>query len=237
MDRLKHALPSAAVVLLLSGLALAPSAYADKQDEQDRVSIRGTDKHLHDFVRMAAKQAGLKHEVMDGLGGTCSVNFDDLTLGQAMDSLTRLYDARWYVRDGVLHVVTEEVFLNQNPEAADRPGTKQEEQAPEARADKKKGDKTDPAEGTMEIHVKDLSVPKIFQLLHIQSSKNIMHTDQVSGKISLDLKDVTFDQVMAHILETNGWRHIDLDHCIWVVTQDEWDTHQKERDQDEKDQP
>ena len=75
--------------------------------------------------------------------------------------------------------------------------------------------------GEIDLHVKDLDVTKVLQLLSIQSQRNIVASKNVSGKVSADLYNVSFDQAMDAILEPNGFAWRERGNFIYVYTAQE----------------
>lgn len=74
---------------------------------------------------------------------------------------------------------------------------------------------------TVDLHVKDESITNVLELLSIQSQKNIIASKSVSGKISADLYNVTFDEALDAILHVNGFGWIQQGNFIYVYTAEE----------------
>ena len=75
--------------------------------------------------------------------------------------------------------------------------------------------------GQIDLHVKDLPLTKVLQLLSIQSRRNIVASREVSGKISADLYGVGFYEALNAILTTNGFGYEEKGNFIYVYTQQE----------------
>lgn len=75
--------------------------------------------------------------------------------------------------------------------------------------------------GQIDLHVKDLELAKVLQLLSIQSQRNIVASRSVSGTISADLYDVGFYEALDAILHTNGFGYREEGNFIYVYTQEE----------------
>lgn len=75
--------------------------------------------------------------------------------------------------------------------------------------------------GQIDLHVKDLTLTKVLQLLSMQSQRNIVASRNVNGQVSADLYDVGFYEALDAILHTNGFGYIEKGNFIYVYTQDE----------------
>ncbi len=75
--------------------------------------------------------------------------------------------------------------------------------------------------GTIDLHVKDLDLAKVLQLLSIQSQRNIVASRNVSGSVTADLYDVDFYEALDAILHTNGLGYVEKGNFIHVYTADE----------------
>lgn len=75
--------------------------------------------------------------------------------------------------------------------------------------------------GQIDLHVKDLDLTKVLQLLSIQSQRNIIASRNVAGTISADLYGVDFYEALDAILHTNGFGYTEKGQFIYVYTQDE----------------
>ncbi len=75
--------------------------------------------------------------------------------------------------------------------------------------------------GQIDLHVKDLDLTKVLQLLSIQSQKNIIASKNVAGSISADLYGVDFYEALDAILHTNGFGYREKGNFIYVYTLDE----------------
>ena len=75
--------------------------------------------------------------------------------------------------------------------------------------------------GAIDLHVKDLDLTKVLQLLSIQSQRNIIASRNVSGKVSADLYEVDFYQALDAILHSNGYGYQEKGQFIYVYTAQE----------------
>jgi type IV pilus assembly protein PilQ len=75
--------------------------------------------------------------------------------------------------------------------------------------------------GQIDLHVKNLDLTQVLQLLSIQSQRNIVASRSVSGSISADLYGVDFYEALDAILHTNGFGYREKGNFIYVYTADE----------------
>lgn len=86
--------------------------------------------------------------------------------------------------------------------------------------------------GAIDLHVKELEITKVLQLLSIQSKRNIIASRGVeNAKVSADLYGVSFEQALKSILEPNNFGYIEEGNFIYVLTEEEI---QKRKDKDRK---
>jgi len=86
---------------------------------------------------------------------------------------------------------------------------------------------------TIDINVQNEDLAAVLQMLSIQSEKNIITSKSVSGTVSANLYDVTFEQALRAILEVNGFVYEERGNFIYVYTIDEWTQIEKARRQRE----
>jgi type IV pilus assembly protein PilQ len=75
--------------------------------------------------------------------------------------------------------------------------------------------------GKIDLHVKDLKLTKVLQLLSIQAKKNIIASKKVSGAVSADLYNVDFYEALDAILHPNGYGYRKQGNFIYVYTAEE----------------
>jgi type IV pilus assembly protein PilQ len=76
--------------------------------------------------------------------------------------------------------------------------------------------------GEIDLHVKELEITKVLQLLSIQGQKNIIASRGVeNAKVSADLYKVSFEEALQSILEPNGFGYVEEGNFIYVMTKDE----------------
>lgn len=110
-----------------------------------------------------------------------------------------------------------------------------DELTPEAAVEESAAQQADPAEeapieppdihvspeGRVELHVRNLDLGSVLQMLSMQSRKNIVASKKVTGTVTANLYDVTFAEALTAILESNGagWR--ERGNFIHVYSNDE----------------
>lgn len=82
--------------------------------------------------------------------------------------------------------------------------------------------------GDIVLHVKDLDITKVLQLLSIENQKNIIASREVAGKISADLYGVDFNSALDAILLPNGYRWIEEGNFIYVITEAEFEKREQD---------
>jgi len=73
----------------------------------------------------------------------------------------------------------------------------------------------------VDLHVNNESLGNILQLLSIQSSRNIISSNNVSASVTADLYGVTFYEALDSILHVNGYGYIEKGNFIYVYTSEE----------------
>ena len=81
--------------------------------------------------------------------------------------------------------------------------------------------------GTFDIHVKDLEISQVLQLLSIQAERNIVASRDVSGRVSADLFDVDFYEALDMVLLPNGFRWVEEGNFIKVISEEDWRAEQE----------
>jgi type IV pilus assembly protein PilQ len=75
--------------------------------------------------------------------------------------------------------------------------------------------------GTVEIHVADLPLSDVLQLLSLEGKRNIITSPDVSGAVTANLYDVTFEEALTAILTANGAGYRKVGNFIYVYSEDE----------------
>lgn len=107
--------------------------------------------------------------------------------------------------------------------AQDAPPVEVAEEVELFEGDENKGQTVELTEtGEIDLHVKELEITKVLQLLSIQGQKNIIASRGVeNAKVSADLYKVSFEEALTSILEPNGFGYIEEGNFIYVMTKDE----------------
>jgi len=73
----------------------------------------------------------------------------------------------------------------------------------------------------VDLHVNNEDLGNILQLLSIQSSRNIISSNNVQASVTADLYGVTFYEALDSILHVNGYGYIEKGNFIYVYTAEE----------------
>jgi len=74
---------------------------------------------------------------------------------------------------------------------------------------------------TVDLHVQDEDLSNVFQMLSLQSQRNIVVSNDVSATVSANLYDVTFYEALDAILNVNGYGYIEQGNFLYVYTLEE----------------
>ncbi len=83
--------------------------------------------------------------------------------------------------------------------------------------------------GGVSMSVQDTDLATVLQMLSIDSKQNIIVGKSVSGTVSVNLYDVSFDDALKAILEPNGFTYYREGNFIYVITRDEKEAIEKAR--------
>ena len=83
--------------------------------------------------------------------------------------------------------------------------------------------------GSVDLAVKDTELSQVLEMLAIQSRKNIITSKNVSGTVSANLFDVTFEEALDAILEANGYGYMVDGSFIYIYTAQEIAEIEKQR--------
>ena len=100
-------------------------------------------------------------------------------------------------------------------------GKEQQQPADPAEATSDPGLITVSPQGTVEIHVANLSLATVLQMLSLQSHRNIIATPAVQGTVTADLYDVTFEEALDVILMANQCAYQIQGNFVYVYTREE----------------
>ena len=68
------------------------------------------------------------------------------------------------------------------------------------------------------MHVRDLDLAGVLQMLSMQSQRNIIASKDVSGKVTANLYNVTFEEALTAVLNSNGAWWVENGNFIYVYT-------------------
>lgn len=75
--------------------------------------------------------------------------------------------------------------------------------------------------GRVQLHVSDLPLSTVLQLLSVQSQRNIIASPQVKGTVTANLFNVTFDEALEAVLGSNGATSVTRGNFVHVYTRAE----------------
>jgi len=75
--------------------------------------------------------------------------------------------------------------------------------------------------GTFSIAAQEVEVGKLLELLALKSKRNIVASDKVTGKVTVNLYDVPFEQALDAILAVNGFSAVRSGTFIYVYSRTE----------------
>ncbi len=75
--------------------------------------------------------------------------------------------------------------------------------------------------GTVDLHVADLPLSTVLQMLSLESKRNIVASPKVQGKVTANLYDVSFEDALQAVLVSNGAGFRQAGNFIYVYTNDE----------------
>lgn len=75
--------------------------------------------------------------------------------------------------------------------------------------------------GTVDLVVNETEVSQVLEMLAIQSQKNIIASNNVTGAVSANLYDVTFNEALDAILRVNGFAYVEEGNFVYVYTIEE----------------
>jgi len=73
----------------------------------------------------------------------------------------------------------------------------------------------------VDLHVNDEDIANVLQLLSIESERNILASNSVSGTVTANLYGVTFFEALDAILHVNGFGYIEEGNFVYVYTLEE----------------
>lgn len=77
--------------------------------------------------------------------------------------------------------------------------------------------------GTVRMHVADMPLADVLQLLSLESRRNIVASPNVTGSVTANLYDVSFVEALEAILMSNGAGYRTIGNFVYVYTNEELD--------------
>ena len=71
------------------------------------------------------------------------------------------------------------------------------------------------------LNVEDMALPTLLKVLSVQEHVNIIATGRLEGTVSVNLYDVTLEQILDAVLKPNGCGYVKKDGIYLVMKQDE----------------
>jgi type IV pilus assembly protein PilQ len=75
--------------------------------------------------------------------------------------------------------------------------------------------------GTIELHVADLPLSTVLQMLSLETKRNIVASPKVQGKVTANLYNATFDEALQAVLVSNNAGFRQVGNFIYIYTNDE----------------
>ncbi len=75
--------------------------------------------------------------------------------------------------------------------------------------------------GTVEMHVSELPLSDVLQLLSLEGQRNIVTSPNVNGTVTANLYDVSFEEALEAILVANGAGYRFSDNFVYIYTNEE----------------
>lgn len=198
------------VALVCAALCLGP-AHAIAQGSgsgslstQRRFSLEFRDADIKDVLRLLGQENGVNILVGDDVTGKITVSFKEVTLQQALDSILESFGYSSSTSDGIL-VVRKAPPPKSAPEQI--VVTVKDESPTEQAA----------ARRLFSIDCRDADARDVLRTLGQKSGLNIIVGDEVSGKITVNLRDVTLDQALLSLLQSFGCSYSTTDGIVLVT--------------------
>ena len=75
--------------------------------------------------------------------------------------------------------------------------------------------------GLLDLHVRDMELATLLEMLSYQARSNIVTSTRVSGKVSANLYSVTLEQALDAVLLPNHFAYLPMDKTVFVGTEEE----------------
>jgi beta-lactamase regulating signal transducer with metallopeptidase domain len=148
----------------------------------DRLNLRLKEADLRDVISMLAHNATQNVYISSKVGGKISIQFNDTPSGEALDIILRS-------KDLVKRQEGNTIFID--PAAAPVSETRATP-SPQYSGER------------INLHFEDIEIRNVFRVLADVAHQNIVASDDVQGKISVDLKDTPWDEALDIVLHMSG---------------------------------
>ncbi len=169
-----------------------------------RFSLEFRDADIKDVLRLLGQENGINILVGDDVTGKVTVSFKEVTLEQALASILESFGYSSSTSDGIV-VVRKSALAKAVPEQIVI--TMKEGEAAGGQ----------PAARLFSLDFRDAEAKDVFRLLGQKSGLNIIVGDEITGRISVSLKDVTLDQALHLILQGFGSSYSTTDGIVLVT--------------------
>jgi len=178
-----------------AGRSLAQGAESNSQAPSSRrFSLEFRDADIKDVLRLLGQENGMNILVGDEVTGKVTVSFKEVTLDQALDSIVQSFGYSYTTSDGIV-VVSNKTSAKTTSEQI---------------VINVKGN-------LFSLDFRDAEAKDVLRLLGQKSGINIIVGDEIAGKISVSLKDVTLDQALRSVLQGFGCSYSINDGIVLVT--------------------
>jgi type IV pilus assembly protein PilQ len=169
-----------------------------------RFSLEFRDADIKDVLRLLGQENDLNILVGDDVTGKVTVSFKEVTLPQALDAILESFGYSYSTSDGIV-VVRKDPLPKPTPEQIVIVVKGGDEAGPA------------PAQRLYSIDCRDADVKDVLRTLGQKSGLNVIVGDEVTGKITVSLKEVTLDQALLSILQSFGCSYSTTDGIVLVT--------------------
>lgn len=178
----------------VAGRSLARGAESNGQAlPARRFSLEFRDADIKDVLRLLGQENGLNILVGDDVTGKVTVSFKEVTLDQALFSILQSFGYSYTTSNGIVVV--------SKPSS-----TTTSEQIVINVKDK-----------LFSLDFRDAEAKDVLRLLGQKSGLNVIVGDEITGKITVSLKDVTFDQALLSVIQGFGCSYSTTDGIVLVT--------------------
>lgn len=194
-------------VALCCGADRAPARGAESAGQAPaprRFSLEFRDAEIKDVLRLLGQENGINILVGDDVTGKVTVSFKEVTLNQALEAILESFGYSFSTTDGI-------VVVRRSPP----PKTAPEQIVITVKEGEASG--PSPAPRLFSIDFRDAEAKDVLRLLGQKSGLNIIVGDEIAGKITGSLKNVTLEQALTVILQGFGSSYSTTDGIVLVT--------------------